>query len=120
MKNSLVVSIADLSRLKKQSANLQISQIKLFILRRKQNEEKLTDPKRPVGHHQNTNISSVGVPNKEEKTVRKFQEMMVENFLDLTKYKNLHIQEAQGTPKKKLKEIHTQTHNQTVESQREP
>lgn len=78
--------------------------MKLSILRRKQNEEKLRDPKRPVGHHQNTNVSTVGVPNKEEKrTVREFQEMMVENFPDLTKYMNLHIQEAQGTPKKKLR-----------------
>lgn len=46
----------------------------------------------------------MGVPKEEEKReVRLSEEMLVENVPNLTKYMNLHVQEAQGTPRKTLK-----------------
>lgn len=46
----------------------------------------------------------MGVTKEEEKReVRTFEEMLVENVPNLTKYMNLHIQEAQGMQRKTLK-----------------
>lgn len=49
-----------------------------------------------------------------------FEEIMVEQFFKLMKDKNLHMQEAQGTLSRIIKETHVEIHyNQTVENKRQ-
>lgn len=62
----------------------------------------------------------MGVPKEAEKReVRIFEEMLVENVPNLTKYMKLHCPGSPRNSKKNSKEIHTKTHyNQFVQSQR--
>lgn len=80
---------------KKELANWNIRQWKLLSLRNEneKTEEKLTEPKGPVEHHQTDQHTHLGVPEGEQRERgrgrEKIEEIMAENFPDLMKFRNL-------------------------------
>lgn len=64
---------------------------------RKKDEEKLTEPKKSMGHHWacQTHASQKSQREREKEAKRIFEETMVRNLQNLIKYMNVPIQEAQ-------------------------
>lgn len=108
IKNSLEVSIEDLSRQKKQSVIVEI------------NEQSLRELWDTMKH---TNTFVMVTPDEEERkkeAERISVEIMAKYFPSLIKYMSLHIHETQKTPRRVSGKIYTESHcNQIVKTQRQ-
>lgn len=75
---------------------------------KKKNEEKGSEPQKPVGHHQMYRHMHNGSPRgRVEAAERVFPEILSEKFPNLMITINLHIQETQQTPSRINLQIHT-------------
>jgi len=63
-------------------------------------EEKCTEFKETVQHHQVNQYVDCGIPEEEEKMAERiFEEIMTKKSPNLVTYINIHIKEAQWTPR---------------------